>query len=453
MNIGNILKTRTSKSLWVAFAVLGALQSWRPAFADDCDPKFYICPPPHCWGDPHCRTEDGVLYDFQSAGEFTLIRDPNGMEIQTRQTPVVSGTTPSVPEAHSGLASCVSLNTAVAVRLGEHRVSYEPKWSGGPDPSPTSLELRVDGKLEAIGPSGLAYNDGGSILKTSSPGGLVITFPDRSILQVTPAWWPTYSTWYLNYEVMRPIKPAAVGGTPGKFPRGGILGAVKGWLPALPDGASVGPKPADLHARYVALYQKFANAWRVTDKTSLFDYAPGTSTETFTTRSWPPEHGPCVIPKIKPVKLDPPATDEAATNACRDVTDEAARKACVFDVKVTGHLDFAKAYVAGQKVRAGLTKTVLTQDHPQTIELSPVTFTAVVAPLAGAKGAPTGAVQFWGDGKPREKIQLDAKGQAMWTSNRIVAGVHSIMATYEPAADNGFVGSSSVSITHTVKKK
>lgn len=447
------MRTKTSKRFWVGFVVIGALQSSAPAFADDCDPTFFICPPPYCWGDPHCRTEDGVLYDFQGAGEFTLIRDPDGLEIQTRQTPVVSGTTPSVPEAHSGLASCVSLNTAVAVRLGEHRVSYEPKWSGGPDPSPSSLELRVDGALTAVGPGGLAYNDGSSILKTASPGGLTITFPDRSILQVTPAWWPTYSTWYLNYEVMRPKLAGA--GKPGKFPRGGILGATSpnGWLPALPDGTSLGPRPADLHGRYIALYQKFADAWRVTSKTSLFDYAPSTSTDTFTTRSWPPEHGPCVIPKIKPVKLDPPATEEAAANACRDVTDEAARKACAFDVKITGHLDFAKAYVAGQKVRAGLTKTVLTEDHAQTLELTPVTFTAVVAPLAGARTPPAGAVQFWGDGKPREKIQLDAKGQATWTTDRIVAGVHTIMATYEPAAGSAMVGSSSLPVTHTVNKK
>jgi hypothetical protein len=44
-------------------------------------------------------------------------------------------------------------------------------------------------------------------------------------------------------------------------------------------------------------------------------------------------------------------------------------------------------------------------DHPQTIELTPVTFTAVVAPMAGAKAPPAGSVQFWGDGKPRESFR------------------------------------------------
>ena len=40
-------------------------------------------------GDPHIRTVDGVNYDFQSAGEFVLLRDEN-LEIQTRQIPVAT---------------------------------------------------------------------------------------------------------------------------------------------------------------------------------------------------------------------------------------------------------------------------------------------------------------------------------------------------------------------------
>jgi hypothetical protein len=33
-------------------------------------------------GDPHIRTVDGKEYDFQAVGEFTLLRDTEGMEIQ-----------------------------------------------------------------------------------------------------------------------------------------------------------------------------------------------------------------------------------------------------------------------------------------------------------------------------------------------------------------------------------
>jgi hypothetical protein len=51
-------------------------------------------------GDPHIRTVSGEHYDFQSAGEFTLLLDGD-MEIQARQTPVPSA--PPVANAHTGL--------------------------------------------------------------------------------------------------------------------------------------------------------------------------------------------------------------------------------------------------------------------------------------------------------------------------------------------------------------
>ena len=43
-------------------------------------------------GDPHIRTVDGKYYDFQAVGEFTLLRDTEGLEIQVRQTPVPTAT-------------------------------------------------------------------------------------------------------------------------------------------------------------------------------------------------------------------------------------------------------------------------------------------------------------------------------------------------------------------------
>ena len=81
-------------------------------------------------GDPHIETIDGVSYDFQSAGEFVLLHG-EGLEIQARQTPV--GTDgPLPPNEHTGLSSCVSLNTAAAVRAGGHRITYQPNLSGVP---------------------------------------------------------------------------------------------------------------------------------------------------------------------------------------------------------------------------------------------------------------------------------------------------------------------------------
>jgi V8-like Glu-specific endopeptidase len=401
-------------------------------------------------GDPHINTDNGVRYDFQSAGEFISLRDPDGLEIQTRQTAISTTFNPG-PDQHDGLATCVSINTAVAARVGKHRVSYENNVSGVPDPS--GLQLRVDGTITTLPGGIMAFPDGGSIVRTSTPGGLAITFPDDEVLFVTPAWWGDQGYWYLNVDVTRPPGNYGTdGGRPGAFPRGGIAGSITGdnWLPALPDGSSMGGMPQNMHDRYVALYQKFADAWRVTSKDSLFDYAPGTSTETFTMRSWPKEQPPCVLPERKPAK---PATEEVAVAACRPVTDEGVRKICVFDVMVTGNVGFAKTYIAGQKIRAGLTMTTLIDEHNPTIEhKQPASFVAVVARLQGGKGVPTGTVQFMVDGKKVEKpIKLNPKGQAMWRDDKLESGVHHVMAVYEPAKGSEFVASTSRVVRHHVR--
>lgn len=65
-------------------------------------------------------SDNSVNYDFQSAGEFVYLRDADGLEIQTRQTPIATASNPE-PNPHTGLASCVSVNTAVAARVGKHR--------------------------------------------------------------------------------------------------------------------------------------------------------------------------------------------------------------------------------------------------------------------------------------------------------------------------------------------
>ena len=301
-------------------------------------------------GDPHITTANGEHYDFQGAGEFVSLRDPDGLEIQVRQGPVATTFNPGA-DPHDGIAVGVSLNTAVAARVGNHRVTYEPNLSGVPDPS--GLQLRVDGVLMTPGPLGIDLGGGGRIVRTSAPSGLEIDFPDGRVLLVTPSWWASQSRWYLNVD-LAPLRAMNGTSSPGKrrFPQGGIAGVIPqgSWLPALPDGSSMGPMPQALHQRYLDLYQRFGEAWRVTDSTSLFDYGPGTSTATFTMRNWPSENGPWVVPGMTPVT---PTTDAVARQACRAVRDVNAHRNCVFDVRVTGNIGFATTYVLTQQVLTG----------------------------------------------------------------------------------------------------
>lgn len=222
-------------------------------------------------GDPHITTVDRVHYDFQGVGEFIVLRGDSGdnFEIQTRQTPVA--TNGPGADSYTGLSTCVSLNTAVAARVGSHRVTYEPNINGVPDSS--GMQLRVDGKLTTIDENGIDLGSGGRIVKPAG-GGIEIDFPNGTSLVAIPNWWSYYGVWYLNVHVYHTMATK------------GIMGIIapRSWLPKLPGGASVGPMPEGMHERFVTLYVKFADAWRVTDKTSLFDYTPGTSTATFTNK-------------------------------------------------------------------------------------------------------------------------------------------------------------------------
>jgi hypothetical protein len=110
--------------------------------------------------------------------------------------------------------------------------------------------------------------------------------------------------------------------------------------------------PASLHDRYVTLNQTFGNAWRVTKGNSLFDYAPGDSTATFTTATWPVENAKsCTVPSQKPAV---PVTTEAAEEACKSISDTTLHSSCVFDVKATGITHLADTYAVTERVHLKL---------------------------------------------------------------------------------------------------
>jgi hypothetical protein len=151
-------------------------------------------------------------------------------------------------------------------------------------------------------------------------------------LVVTPAFWDATKLWYLNVNV---YQTSATLGTMGRI-------AERSWLPALPDGSSLGPRPAAEDQRYLALYETFADAWRVTDASSLFDYAPGQGPATFRLDEWPRNHPQtCGIEGRTSVQG---TTAEAAAQACSAVTDPVRKADCQFDVAITGHTGFGKAY-------------------------------------------------------------------------------------------------------------
>jgi len=401
------------------------------------------CGPTTLEGDPHITTADGSHYDFQAAGEFVTLRDSDGAEIQTRQRAVSTNFIGT--DQHDQLTTCVSLNSAVAARVGKHRVSWEPDLSGVPDPN--SLQLRIDGALTTLGPQGRDLGAGGRVVPQAG-GAMEIDFPDGKTLLAIPQWWNSQSQWYLNVDVSH-LGLLSAESSAGR----GIAGPIvsESWLPALPNGASMGPMPGGLPDRYTALYKKFADAWRVNDKDSLFDYAPGTSTETFTNKEWPSQHSPCIVRGEKPQEPGSPAL---AAAACRQIKDKTRRADCVYDVIATGDLTFAKTYLATQRILAYSTTTTLTSGADPTQIGEWITFTASVVPnSSGATGLPSGSVQFAVDGvNEGAPVAVDAKGGAMWKTSQLKVGAHRITASYLPGGDSLFLSSTSLEKLQVVKR-
>jgi hypothetical protein len=402
-------------------------------------------------GDPHVHTVNGIPYDFQAVGEFTLLQDGNRMEIQTRQTPVATAN--PVQDAHSELTECVSINTAVAVRVGRHRISLQQ------DGEQRTLHFYVDGKQASFPQEGFNLGDGRVSGFTAASGepGVRVDYADGTVVTVTPYFWTTNNVWYLDVSV---ANTRATEGIMGIIPHGhttgigrdlaGAVGITQGsWLPRLRDGSDLGPRPAALHDRYVQLYKTFADSWRVTDKTSLFVYAPGTNTETFTDRDWPAEQLPC---KLKPGLGIPGAhvlkgmSIERTEVLCKVITDKDLHRSAVFDVATTGDPTFIRGYLDAQEHRHHGTSVrvncfpsnKLNSRKPECIaEVEPlrdesyVVIAAQVLALDPKRPTPTGTVTFFVDGVPlRRPVALDSRGWASAMLNHLKPGEHTIRATY-----------------------
>lgn len=382
-------------------------------------------------GDPHVTTVDGLHYDFQSAGEFVALRGADGMEIQTRHTPV--STASAITDPYSGLTASVSINTAVAARVGHHRVTFQPDISG--TPASAGLVLRLDGAPTTVTANGLNLGSGARLSPLPS-GAIQVDFPDQTTMVVTPGWWAVHGVWYLNVSVLHTSAFE------------GIMGARAhdSWLPRLSDGTSLGAMPNGLRDRYVDLYEKFADSWRVNDKTSLFDYAPDTSTSTFTLKSWPRQHPPYVVAHDK---VEKPVKRGVAVRVCRMIADKVSQADCQFDVMVTGNPGFAATYLLNQKILAGLTIIRVHDDRGNSKDKEAVTFTATVAhntTRMGQEGlVATGTVQFMLDGsRVGMPVKLDRQGQARLKMSRIKVGGQRVTASYFPAKGSAFLPSTSL---------
>lgn len=246
--------------------------------------------PGHSWGDPHLRTLDGLVYDFQGLGEYWLIRTSEGKSgIQVRQEPWKSN-------------KKVTVNTAVALKVGTHTVSI---YLNG--------KMYVDKVLTPISNGGKINLDGGSISLSNLT--YKITLPEGSVYSIVRN--STYINVYLNNVKIEGKVAGLLGNCNGNFrddliPREGT--------------SAISPISFD------NLYRVFGESWRLRNSESWFEYSSGEAVGSFDG-----------IPD-KITTIDPAAIDRAET-ACQaqGITNAVLFDACVLDVALTGDTSFAES--------------------------------------------------------------------------------------------------------------
>jgi hypothetical protein len=298
------------------------------------------------FGDPHLVDFTGGVYDFQQAGEFTLLQSTtDDFQVQIRQQPDGN--------------CCVSFNTAVAVRVGSDTVEVVPN---GPDglvvyenkhrTSARTLTLGTAGSLQVTTESGVplvkvALADGSTVgvYNTFGALGLDVALTAERYDHVTGLlghWGGSAATQFVG-RTGKPYSASVITGT----------------------------STQDVHTRY----DEFGASWRMTQKQSLFMYGKGQSTSSFLVKGFP--HKPLTIGQLNK------ALRALAEKLCHaaGITKTALLDACALDVGATGQHAFA---TGDARVQRGIGPTAPGWIHLSTSSTTVPTFAPAVAEQAGS---------------------------------------------------------------------
>ncbi|MDO8895055.1 Ig-like domain-containing protein [Nitrosomonas sp.] len=346
-------------------------------------------------GDPHLRTFDGYQYDFQAAGEFTLVHgtDP-GLEIQVRQQPWGSHT-------------AVSINTAVAMRIGDDVVGV---YKDQPNPLNINGEFIAiaDGETVAVG-DGSVYRNGTQYIVTNAHG---------------DGFWANVKSSLINLRVFLDHDRS------GEV--SGLLGNHDGDRTndiTLADGT-----PLTGAISKEDLYGLFADSWRVTPDTSLFVYGDGESTDTFTNREFPAH-----VITVNDLDPDLRAGIEELVRAAGLTEGTMEFENAVLDVALTGLIEFADAAREGLELFGPAVGLSLNAGGNVSLSEGD-TFTRLISITDDADADNDGRTYSinWGDGSATETGTL-AAGVFSATINRSFADgdvSHTVSITVADGSDD-----------------
>ncbi|MCB8877037.1 Hint domain-containing protein, partial [Acidisoma silvae] len=285
-------------------------------------------------GDTHITTFNGLHYDFQAAGEFVYAQNAD-ITVQIRLEP---GGGPQHP------SGAVTYIVQTAIGLGTDRLTFDftrtqPFWLNG---APVTL---ISGQFLPLA--------GGTVYATAS--GFVVQANTGEEVKIGNE----STSVFLD------------GHTTGVA---GLLGLPDSTTPqnlTLPDGTVL---PTTLTAD--ELYKTYADAWRVTQATSLFDYGVGESTATYTIPGFP--EAPVTLADL------PPALVQQATEyvASLGITNATQQQDAVLDYLLTGGSQTTLDSDAANSVGGASTSTVQVTSPP--VEL--VGITGPIGPVSIGTG-------------------------------------------------------------------
>lgn len=255
------------------------------------------------YGDPHLVSFDGERFAFQTVGEFVLAKaNTNRFEVQTRQRPVQDD---------------FSLNTAVAMNVNGDRIclyaeDFPDNFRGTP--------LRVNGQPVDVTNGHYFLPNGGVVRKSGKS--YIVDWPTGESVNAREGRSGGMSFYNVTVSIVNCSNTTF----------SGVLGDADGRGRNDFDG-SAWQTPGNIFAgnnnewertRATFVTRNFADQFRVTQANSLFDYAPGASTFTYTDRSYPR-----VIRSID--DLDPTQRDLARNNCQNAGISSADMNGCIYD--------------------------------------------------------------------------------------------------------------------------
>lgn len=272
------------------------------------------------FGDPHLIGFGGTEFEFQAAGEFTMLQSTNAhdLEVQARQQPEFGP---------------VSVDTAVAVRDG-HAIVEVDRPVGANSLTvlinhhlthSTHAKLAGGGVMERLSLRNAGFGGG------SKFPGVKVRWPDGTYIEIPEN--------YVGISLLVRVAPDRLDHLTGLLGDAGAPAATR-----FRGREGKAYTPSTLEQDEYAVYRKYGASWRISQHQSLFTYPPHKNTHSYTLLNFPSKHySDGLVELAKALHAEAVCREAGSTNL-------ALLQACEYDVLLTGKSGFAAGDALAQTV-------------------------------------------------------------------------------------------------------